>query len=57
MAAFFIYCHAFTEIFPDQFYLSIFEKLIHWDVSSVGLERRLDRAEVVGSNPSRPTTL
>jgi hypothetical protein len=27
-----------------------------WDVSSVGLEHRLDRAGVVGSNPSHPTT-
>ena len=26
-------------------------------VSSVGLERRLDRAEVVGSNPIPPTIL
>jgi hypothetical protein len=26
------------------------------DVSSVGLEHRLDRAGVVGSNPSHPTT-
>ncbi len=26
-----------------------------WDVSSVGLEHRLDRAGVVGSNPSHPT--
>ncbi len=27
------------------------------DVSSVGLEHRLDRAGVVGSNPSHPTEL
>jgi hypothetical protein len=26
-----------------------------WDFSSVGLEHRLDRAGVVGSNPSNPT--
>jgi hypothetical protein len=26
-----------------------------WDVSSVGLEHRLDRAGVVGSTPSHPT--
>ena len=26
-----------------------------WDISSVGLERCLDRAEVTGSNPVYPT--
>ena len=30
-------------------------KKIERAVSSVGLERRLDRAEVVGSNPIPPT--
>ena len=33
----------------------IFNFAVLWDVSSVGLEHRLDRAGVVGSNPSHPT--
>jgi len=45
------------ESFGNEQRISQISVLKKWDLSSVGLERCFDRAEVMGSNPLGPTFL